>query len=165
MHLTFAPRGILQIENARITYKNFAGKPGQFSREGERDFTLIIDDQEACDAMLEDVNRDGAAWNVKIKDPRDEQDTPFMTLKVKVKFSDFGPRVYLKSGGRTVRLTEETIGCLDNMDIENIDLAIRPFDNITNGKPYRTAYLDSMHVTQRLDWLMEKYSLDEFPEE
>ena len=71
-----------------------------------------------------------------------------MTLKVKVKFTDFGPNVYLKSGNNTIRLDEESIACLDNMYLERIDLDIRPYDDEINGKPFRAAYLHSMHVVQ-----------------
>ena len=52
MNLTFAPRGILQIDNARITYKNFAGRGDKFNREGDRNFALIIPTTEFCDALI-----------------------------------------------------------------------------------------------------------------
>jgi hypothetical protein len=165
MNLTFAPKGILQIDNARIIYKNFSGKPVPYNREGERDFTLVIDDQDICDALLADVNKDGVPWNVKIKAPREVDEAPFITLKVKVKFSDYGPRAYLQAGEKTVELDEETIGCLDNIDMANVDLDIRPYDNVTNGKPYRTAYLQAIHVTQNVDRFAERFAGEEWPEE
>ena len=31
MHITFAPRGILQIDDARIIYRNFSGVGAQFN--------------------------------------------------------------------------------------------------------------------------------------
>ena len=148
MKLTFGPKGMLQIDDARITYKNFAGRADKFNREGDRNFTLIIPDQECCDLLVNDLSEQGAGWNVKIKAPREEGENPRMTLKVKVKFTDFGPNVYLKSGNNTIRLDEESIACLDNMYLERIDLDIRPYDDEINGKPFRAAYLHSMHVVQ-----------------
>ena len=166
MKLTFAPRGVLQIDDARIIWRNFAGKPTQFTREGERYFTLVIPNSEICEALMNDVNRYGVPWNVKIKEPRTPDEEPFMTLKVKVKFTDFGPRVYLKSGDNPPReLNEETIGILDNVDIMSCDLDIRPYDDEANGKPFRAAYLQSIHVVQNVDRFAARYAEEECPDE
>ena len=145
MKVTFAPRGILQIDDARIIYRNFSGEGSKFNREGDRNFSLIIPDQELADKLV------AQGWNVKIRDPREEGDDPFIHLPVKVKFNDRGPNVYLQSGGRRVKLDEESISCLDNVDIVNVDMDIRPYDWEVNGKTGRTAYLHSMCITQEVD--------------
>lgn len=145
MNITFAPKGILQIDDARIVYRNFSGIGSKYNREGDRNFAVVIDNQETADALLDE------GWNVKIKPPRDEDEDPFMYLPVKVKFNDRGPNVYLKSGTRQVRLDEESISCLDDIDIIGVDLDVRPYDWEVNGKTGRTAYLQSIRVTQDLD--------------
>ena len=159
MNITFAPRGILQIDDARIVYRNFAGVGSKFNREGDRNFAVIIEDQEVADALINE------GWNVKIKPPRDEDDEPFMYLPVKIKFSDRGPSIYLKTGRNIVRLNEDTIGCLDNLDIMGVDLDLRPYDWDVNGKTGRTAYLQSIHVTQEVDRFAERYAEEEYPVE
>lgn len=151
MHLTFAPKGILQIDDARITYRNFAGVGGKFNREGDRNFALIIPDQEMADALIADVNEYGVGWNVKVKPPREDGDEPFIYMPVKVKFTDFGPNVYLKTGKNMVRLDKESIDCLDDVYIKSVDMDIRPYDDTINGKPFRAAYLQSICVTQDLE--------------
>ena len=90
MEITFAPRDILQIDDARIVYRNFSGTGSKFNREGDRNFAVVIPDQDMADEL---VNR---GWNVKIKPPRDEDDAPFMFLPVKIKFNERGPKVYLQ---------------------------------------------------------------------
>ena len=145
MEITFAPRDILQIDDARIVYRNFSGTGSKFNREGDRNFAVVIPDQDMADEL---VNR---GWNVKIKPPRDEDDAPFMFLPVKIKFNERGPKVYLQSGEKTVELDEEGIDCLDDIDILGVDLAIRPYDWEVNGKQGRTAYLQSIHVVQEID--------------
>lgn len=145
MNITFAPRDILQIDDTRIVYRNFTGVGSKFNREGDRNFAVVIPDQEVADALLDQ------GWNVKIRPPRDEDEDPFMYLPVKVRFNDRGPNVYLKSGSNLVKLDEESISCLDDIDILGVDLDIRPYDWEVNGKTGRTAYLQSMKVTQNLD--------------
>ena len=160
MQVTFAPKNIVQIDDARIIYRNFSGAPSQFNREGDRNFAVVIPDQEIADALIEQ------GWNVKIKPPRDDQDTPFMFLSVKIKFNDRGPNVYLKTGHALNKLTEETVGMLDDVDIVSVDLDIRPFDWEINGKTGRTAYLHSMQVTQQIDRFAAQYideDMDEVP--
>lgn len=145
MKLTFAPRDILQFDDARIVYRNFTGAASKFNREGDRNFAVVIPDQEIVDALIAD------GWNVKIKEPREEGDDPFMYLPVKVKFSDRGPNVYLSSNGNLVKLDEESVSILDDVDIVSVDLDVRPYDWEVNGKLGRTAYLQAMRVTQEVD--------------
>lgn len=156
MKITFAPRGILQIDEARIIYRNFSGIGSKYNREGDRNFAVVILNQELADALIEEN------WNVKIKPPRDEDDTPFMYLPVKVKFNDRGPSIYLKTGTAMNKLDEESVSCLDNVDILSVDLDVRPYDWDVNGKTGRTAYLQSICVTQEIDRFAERYSEEEF---
>ena len=165
MELVFAPRNILQIDNARICFRNFRGEEGKYNREGDRNFALVIPDSEMAEALQNDTNQYGASWNVKIKPPREEGDEPFIYLPVKVKFNERGPIVYLQSGGNRVKLDEESISMLDDIDIRSVDLDIRPYDSEINGRPFRSAYLQSMCVTQDIDRFAARFAAEEYPEE
>lgn len=145
MRITYAPRDILQIDDARIIYRNFAGRGDKYNREGDRNFAVVIPDEEMANELT------NLGWNVKIKPPREDGDTPFMFLPVKVKFNDRGPNIYLKTGDVQNKLDEESVGLLDNIDIIGVDLDIRPFDWDVNGKQGRTAYLQSIRVIQDVD--------------
>ena len=146
------PNGYLEINEARIIWPNFSGRGDRFNREGDRNFHLVIPDQEICDALLNDKNEYGDGWNVKIKAPREEGDTPFMHMPVKVKFNQRGPNIYLVSGNKQVALNEDTVKCLDYIDIVSCDMDIRPYDGeMPNGQTFRTAYLSAMRVYQRVD--------------
>ena len=152
MNVCFAPKGILQIDDAKIIFKNFEGRGDKFNREGDRSFSLLIEDPDTADALVKE------GWNVKIKPGRDEDEEPFMRLPVKIKFTDYGPNVYLRTGDRVNKLDEESIGCLDNIDIDSVDMDIRPYDWEVNGRTGRTAYLQSMEVVQRIDRFAARYS-------
>ena len=154
MELTFAPRGIVQIDDARIIYRNFSGAPSKFNREGDRNFAVIIPDEEMADALAKE------GWNVKIKPAREEGDAPFMFLPVKVKFNDRGPIVRLISGNNKRILKEDTISILDNVDILSVDMDIRPYDWDVNGKTGRTAYLQSICVAQEVDRFADRFDDD-----
>ena len=159
MHITFAPRGILQIDDARIIYRNFAGAGSKYNREGDRNFAVIIPEKEMADALIAE------GWNVKIKPPRDEDEDPFMFLPIKVKFNDRGPNAYLQTGARMNRLDEESIACLDDVDIISVDMDVRPYDWEVNGKAGRTAYLQSIKVVQEVDRFAARYAEEEYPKE
>ena len=165
MNITFAPRGILQIDDAIIIYRNFSGAPSKFNREGDRNFAVVIPDQEIDDhrkTLAARLIEDG--WNVKIKS-RGEDEDPFMFLPVKIKFNDRGPNVYLKTGSRVNKLDEESVSCLDDVDIMSVDLDIRPYDWDVNGKTGRTAYLQSISVTQNVDRFAARFAAEECPAE
>lgn len=162
MHVTIAPRGILQIDDARLVYRNFSGAGSKYNREGDRNFAIVIHDEETKDALMNE------GYNIKIKPPRDVDDAPFMYLPVKIKFNDRGPIVYLSDkpkGGNKLQLDEESIGCLDMTDILTVDLDVRPYDWEVNGQTGRTAYLQSMHVVQRVDRFAARFAEEEYPEE
>lgn len=158
MHVTFAPKGILQIDDIdgrQIIFKNFEGRGDKFNREGDRSFSLRIDNEDTADALVKE------GWNVRIKEGRDEDEGPFMRLPIKVKFTNYGPNVYLRTGDRVNELNEESIACLDNIEIESVDMDIRPYDWDVNGRTGRTAYLQSMEVVQRIDRFAARHANNE----
>lgn len=152
MELVITPRGNLQIDDAIMIFKNFSGEPDMYTREGDRNFAVVIPTQEMADDLIE------RGWNVKIKPPREEGDEPFMYLKVKISYKFSGPRAYLIAGEARRELTEETIGMLDHIDIDSVDMDISFSDWERNGKSGRTAYLDSIHVVQKLDRFAARYA-------
>lgn len=149
MNITYAPNNILQIDDARIIFRNFAGAPSKFNREGDRNFALVIVNEDIANELI------AKGWNVKIKAPEEEGEAPFMYMTVKVRFSEYGPTVYLKSGDKMVKLDEESVACLDSIDILSVDLDIRPYDWEVNGKTGRAAYLKAIRVTQNIDRFAE----------
>lgn len=151
MEINFKHRGMLEIDHARIIYRNFRGEASKFNRAGDRNFAVVIPDEETAQILIDD------GWNVKIKPPREDGDTPFMTLAVKVKFNDNGPVAYLETGRNLNKLDEESIAILDDVDILDVCMDLRPYDWEVNGKQGRTAYLQAIKVTQRIDRFAASY--------
>ena len=150
-------RGVLQIEDARIIFRNFAGVGSKFNREGDRNFAVIIPNEDIANELIDN------GWNVKIKPPREDGDTPFMYLPVKIRFNNRGPAAYVVSGNKPTRLNEDTIAMLDEIDILSVDMDLRPYDWDVNGKQGRTAYLQAINVTQNIDRFGAQYAAEELP--
>lgn len=146
--------GEITIENARIIFRNFQGKPSDYNAEGNRNFGLLLEDE-----LAEQLREDG--WNVKVLRPRDEEEEkhPQSWLPVKVKYGKIPPIAMLITSRGKTRLTEETIGQLDWARIKNIDLIVRPYQYPEmHGRPAGiSAYLKSIYVTIQEDALEEKY--------
>ena len=142
----------LAIENARILFRNFSGKPGRYNNEGNRNFCVAIEDSHLAAALI----RDG--WNVRYLKPRNEDEDPQPYLQVAVRFDNFPPKIVLiTSSGKTI-LGEEEVNILDWADIANVDLIINPSHYNVNGKEGIKAYLKSMYVTIEEDEFEQKYS-------
>jgi hypothetical protein len=141
------------MEGVRIIFRNFAGKEGQYNREGDRNFSVLLDEKVAA-AMHED------GWNVKWLKPRSEEEgeEPQAYLPISVNFKGRPPRVVLiTSRGRT-NLDEDTVESLDWADIINVDLIVRPYEWVVNDKSGIKAYLQSLYVTIEEDPLEQKYA-------
>ena len=145
MNINIGPRGTLEIDNARIIFRNLEGRGGLYNREGDRNFALVVPDEDARDALIEQ------GYNVKTKAPRDEDEEPLMYLTIKVKPNGRGPRIYLVSGRSKRELPEESWGLIDQISIANVSLDIHAYDWTVNGKVGRSAYLAAMEVTQNID--------------
>lgn len=139
------------VEDAQIIFRNFIGKEGQYNREGDRNFAVILDGDIATQ-MLKD------GWNVRYLEPREEGDEKTPYIQVSVKFEIRPPRiVMLTSAGRT-NLTEEMVDILDWADIRTADLIARGYEWNVNGKSGVKAYLQSLYVTIEEDELERKYA-------
>lgn len=141
------------MEGVTIIFRNFSGREGQYNREGDRNFAVLLDEKVA-NAMGAD------GWNVKWLKPRneEEQEAPQAYLPISVNFRGRPPRVVLiTSRGRT-HLEEDTVEMLDWADILNVDLIVRPYEWTVNGKTGIKAYLQSLYVTIQEDALELKYS-------
>ena len=130
----------ISVENARIIFRNFAGKESKFNPQGKRNFCLLIDEEQA-----KNLKDDG--WNVKYLNPRDPDDPPQPYIQVAVAFENYPPNIFLISGGKKTRLDEDSVSVLDYAEIENIDLIINPSHWEVSGKSGIKAYLKNMYVT------------------
>lgn len=136
----------IEVNNAKIIFKNFSGKPGVYNKEGDRNFCLLLPD----DAAVDFFRRNG--YSPTVKPSTSEEGEFFRYLKVKLKFNQWGPTIILKSGDKKTRVDENLVSALDSIRIESVDLDIRPYHwERPNGESGQTAYLSGMTVYQQID--------------
>ena len=141
------------MEGVRIIFRNFSGKEGQYNRDGDRNFAVLLDDTVA-NAMAEDN------WNIKWLKPREEEEdeTPQAYLPVALNFRGRPPRIVLITTRGRTNLDEGSVEMLDWANIINVDLIVRPYEWTVNEKSGIKAYLQSIYVTIEEDALEMKYS-------
>lgn len=142
----------LEIENARLIFRNFSGKPDKFSTQGGiRKFGVIINPE-----IAESLREEG--WNIKMLPPKDEGADPLFYLGVKVQFGEFRkPNVYLITREKKELLTEENVSVIDFADLLNVDLVIQPHYWEVNGKSGINAYLKTGYFEIQSDRFASKY--------
>lgn len=143
----FLPNGNLSVENAVIIWTNFSGAPTKFNPAGgKRTFSLVVPENIADELRVR-------GWNVKQRPPRDPEDDDLLTTEIVVNMnSKYPPKIFLCSefaGKRTMRkLSEETVGELDQADIMNVDIDIHPYEH--NRGPFTVkGYCDTLYATTR----------------
>lgn len=141
----------ITIEDAQIRFRNFSGKEGQFNREGDRNFVVLLD-PDMANVLVQD------GWNVKTLEAREEGDLAQPYLQVSVGYKAAPPQiVMITSRGRT-QLSESEVALLDAVDIKTADLIIRPYVWEVSGKTGVKAYLKDLFITIEENALDLKYA-------
>lgn len=150
---------VVNIENAKIFWKNFSGKESRYNRKGDRNFEVEIPDETVAQEMLND------GWNIKVQPPREEGDSVRYHMPVSVSYRNYPPNIYKVTSHSKVLLDEESVGSLDRDEIINVDVVIRGSSWEVNENTGVKAYVRDMYVTIEENIFANKYEFSERPEE
>lgn len=149
----------LYLEDAEVlpgSFRNFAGKATRYNKEGNRNFNIVISDENLAQRLIDD------GWNLRPMKPReeDEEDAPpRYKLNITVSYRFRPPTIRLYSGRKETLLDEETVGTLDYAEYSTADLTIRPrFWTDDDGSRKIKAYLDEMRAIIKPDRWADKYA-------
>lgn len=142
----------VNIANARIGFRNFSGKEGQYNPAGNRNFAIFIEDMELARRMEKD------GWNIRWLEPKDENDPMQPMISVKVAFGKYPPKIVLVSKKGLSQLREEDINILDWAELDKVDLTLNASEWAFGGKSGVKAYLKTMYATIAADPWEEQYA-------
>lgn len=136
----------LTIRDAMIVKRNFSGHAEEYNREGERYFTIRINDPEMANMLIAD------GWKIRAGKLRNPEDDPRWYMDVKVAFNEYYPMTIRAHAGETTTVIDESnIETLDHGRIMKADMVVRARYWEVNGKSGYKAYLKVLHVTYEED--------------
>ena len=133
--------------NIVAPWSNFSGVKDNFGNS-KRNFTFIIDDP----AQAAELSANG--WNVKQQANVEPGEQPEYYLKIYVQYHDepqrkkYDPKLHLVNNGKIADLNEQTVGLLDSLTFESVDIIFTPYNYDVGGKVGISAYLNEGYFVQ-----------------
>lgn len=144
----------LHLEGYKVLFPNFRGEKGTYNEQGDRTFSVLIDDLDEAEALLAE------GWALKpLKNEEGEVDA--YHLPVKINFNSRRPpriwKVALEQN-RKIQLTERTVEMLDYLSIDYIDVDLNPYEWSVRDQFGVKAYCQAMYVVIEETVLDRKYA-------
>lgn len=158
----------ITLYERKILFTNFRGEASEYNAEGNRNFSVLIEDLDEAEALLAD------GWNLKpLKDEDGEVSAYHLSIAIKYRTRNgivvrYPPRVFKlrEKPLRPVPLDEGTIEMLDYVRVIDVDITINPSHYSFQGRTGVKAYCSEMYVAVAKSELEEKYAdydADELP--
>lgn len=140
----------ITLENVTIAFRNFAGKEDKFNAQGNRNFAILLEEEQAAE-----MEADG--WNIKRLRPRDDDEVGPPYIQVSVSYKQKPPKIAVVTSNGISYYTEDMVEMLDWVDIEEVDVTLYPYEWGVNGKTGIKAYLVTMFMKIEEDYLQLKW--------
>lgn len=156
----------VKLDSCELIFRNFSGTGGKFNREGNRNFCVILSEEEGKALKA-------SGWNVKQRPPREDGEILPPYMKVSIGTDSFlkgRTKIYRMDvdvdgtprrdgNGDIVKavLTPETVGQLDSAYIVDAQVILSPYYYDIQGRSGISAYVDEMTVVVQMDPWTAKY--------
>ena len=141
----------LRVEDTRVIYRNFAGKPTKFNNQGGKRTVGIILPLDVGQSLEKD------GWNVKYLTDRDTNEVDAAYIPAKVSYDNKPPKIVLVTNRKQTYLDADSVEILDYADIVNVDVVLSPYVYDVRGSTGIAAYVKTMYVTVQEDEFADKY--------
>jgi hypothetical protein len=125
----------VEFKNAKIILPNFSGRPTHQTARGDRNFTLLLDEETANSLIKK-------RWPVKHVENE-------YWVKISVGYSNRSPRVIVINSGEETELTESTINMLDTVEIDTAEVEIFPYEWVVGRRTGVKPFLSKLIVTAK----------------
>lgn len=157
--------GKIAVDGARIVFRNFKGEANTYNRAGDRNFALVIDNEEFAQKLTDE------GWNVHIRPPREDDGEPFIYLPVSVSYriSRLAPKIFLKKPKKDpIPIEENDVANFDDLEYSDIKMVINPrhwVDDRTHLERIKAYLIEMWWVQKETLHFYEAFADDESPED
>lgn len=140
------------FKDVKLLFRNFSGRPGQYNNEGARNFSVLLNEEDARILAK-------GEWRVKQMKDQDDGTPGDKHLKVNVNYkTGRPPRIVLVTSKGQTDLGPDEAGTIDVADIQKADLVVNGWYSDMAGGGY-SAFLKTLFVTIREDELELMYAV------
>lgn len=147
---------IYELNNVKVKYCNFAGNEGRFNEAGNRNFTVVLSEEDY-------IRMNEIGMNVKVHPPLHEGDDPTYTMKVNVSYRYYTPKVIIGDGENFHELDKDELNIIDEAEMDgtiiHVDLTFRTSRSAKRTDNYGlSAYLKSIELIIDEDPIVKRYN-------
>lgn len=130
----------VKVENARIVFRNFAGKERKNNKEGERTFCVVLDD-----ATAEQLIK--YKWDVQYIPGINDEDKPTPYVQVTIDPNAFFPSIVLLDAMCRKIVDEESVTRLNKEKILRADVTMVGYPWVVGSHRSVRVYLEELIAT------------------
>jgi hypothetical protein len=130
----------LVLNDVTLIFRNFSGKENTYNPEGNRNFAILLDKDEA-----EKLKKLG--WNVRYIMSNNDGDDEQGILGISVNFQVGAPKFFKILNGERIPMGLDDLKDLDFFSLKDVNLIVFPYEWTVGERHGVKAYLDSITVT------------------
>lgn len=152
---------VREFFNVKLTYADFDGSVSRYNKYGGKKINIRIFDEDEANELYHE------GWPIRsYTRPSDGEVIHYIQAKIEYypegdKKAQYNPDIILITNNKKVVLHEDTLKCLNNVDIDNIDVVLTTStykNERDDGTFYYSAFVKNMAVTGHRSRFEEKYA-------